>query len=641
MPIEFEIQTIYVGKDQFDHVTPRRKIILNIKPENDEQLNYIKEKYETKELTFDISKHDEILNDLVETKNWTVNEIPKEVIHVLKLHENFQMIPDDEIESKIGPRLWNLLHPFQKTCVRFTVSKRRAYIADEMGSGKTLEALASCAYYSDLWPVLVICPSSLRYTWKSEIEKWLNIDNVYVVDDTKTFLEHFNQKEEDDDETTEKKQKRKKRKISDKKQMKLKNALNHKFCIVSYDLARNENVENILLSKYKVLVIDECHYIKCYKSQRSKSVLKYSREADIVFMLSGTPFSYPHEIFTQLKAIQPHMFLKFFEYPKASTDVVEEEKKKKAFTFADRYCKPLRQYVGNREEWIFRGYDRPAELYAVLSTVMVRRRKHEILSQLPEKNRICITLSPLSDRQLLEIKELLDQRNEEELSINDKNSSYMQSFRLTCGYKIPKVIEFLKKQIIEDYLVEKPDDKILIFMHHKVMGEAIEELLKEKELNYFVINGNTSSEKRQEYANDFQTTDKYQIALLSITAAGTGLTLTAASCEIFTEILFGPDQHAQAEDRAHRIGQKNNVNIFYLIQPDSTDEINFNLLKKKEFQSSRCLDGKGNVLESNDISQETTNDDFLTAIKNIQEQRKKKESTANSYQLPIFIKKTK
>ena len=92
------------------------------------------------------------------------------------------------------------------------------------------------------------------------------------------------------------------------------------------------------------------------------------------------------------------------------------------------------------------------------------------------------------------------------------------------------------------------------------------------------------------------------MALLSITAAGTGLTLTAASTVVFTEILFGPDQHLQAEDRAHRIGQENQVNIFYLIEPKTTDDINFGLIRKKERESSRMLDGKPNMLSSRRIA---------------------------------------
>lgn len=101
------------------------------------------------------------------------------------------------------------------------------------------------------------------------------------------------------------------------------------------------------------------------------------------------------------------------------------------------------------------------------------------------------------------------------------------------------------------------------------------------------------------YVQDFQTTNNtYRVALLSITAAGVGLTLTAASTVVFSEILFGPDQHLQAEDRAHRIGQRSDVNIFYLIQPKTTDDINFGLIKKKERESSVMIDGTASAVTS-------------------------------------------
>ena len=154
-------------------------------------------------------------------------------------------------------------------------------------------------------------------------------------------------------------------------------------------------------------------------------------------------------------------------------------------------------------------------------------------------------------------------------------------------------------------------------------------MLQEHEMSYFVINGETPALKRQEYADAFQTTHKYRVALLSVMAAGTGLTLTAARTVVFTEILFGPEQHLQAEDRVHRLGQKHQVNIFYLKSPNSTDDINFGLIRKKERESSLMLDGKANILKSQFVSAQDDNIStiFLHETKNKSKSLKRKRSS--------------
>jgi hypothetical protein len=122
--------------------------------------------------------------------------------------------------------------------------------------------------------------------------------------------------------------------------------------------------------------------------------------------------------------------------------------------------------------------------------------------------------------------------------------------------------------------------------------EAIEAMFQKAGVSYFTIHGGTPNESRQPLVNTFQTTDEYSVALLSIGACKTGLTLTAANSVFFAETTFGPDDCLQAEARAHRMGQKNTVNIFYLMTPKSTDDIVFGLVCKKERESSKMLDGK-------------------------------------------------
>ena len=133
--------------------------------------------------------------------------------------------------------------------------------------------------------------------------------------------------------------------------------------------------------------------------------------------------------------------------------------------------------------------------------------------------------------------------------------------------------------------------------------KALEEMLTEDtRFPYFVISGKTDALQRDEYMKAFQTSEGFRIGLLSITAAGVGLTLTAAKVVVFTELLFGPNDHFQAEDRAHRLGQKSAVNIFYLIQPKTTDDINFGMIRKKDRESGIMLDGHATHLQSRRVA---------------------------------------
>jgi SWI/SNF-related matrix-associated actin-dependent regulator of chromatin subfamily A-like protein 1 len=289
------------------------------------------------------------------------------------------------------------------------------------------------------------------------------------------------------------------------------------------------------------------------------------------------------------------------------------------FDYARRYCDPKQYKARGITQWSFKGYDNPEELNAVLSTFMVRRRKEVILPFLPSKNRSCITLDPLKPKQYREIAKLLIEdrkRKEEEEKIENKNpEKFMKSFRLTCRYKIPNVIKFVKQHVIDNIMKEDPDVQILIFSHHVITREAIEECLTKHNISHFSLHGSTNFKKRAEYEHDFQNTKKYKVGVLSIYAACTGLTLTKASIVIFTELLFGPDIMFQAEDRVHRISQVNDVNILYLIEPKTTDDINWGLIKKKERESSNILDGKKNYISGRRIKPD--NDNLLVSGENI------------------------
>lgn len=513
----------------------------------------------------------------LQAEGWIVEDyVPRSVWQALQTAMGQPSVSLDTIRRQITPAVFDRLQPFQRTAVQRAVSGRGLYIGDEMGCGKTFEALATCRYFLDLWPVLVVCPSSLRYNWQAEYHKFLGYDpdSAFVLKSTKHLT---------------------------------KVPADFRMFIVSYSLLiRPAVLDYVLQRRFQVVVLDECHYIKTSSmqtsqglnySQRTRATLRVCKQAEIRLLLSGTPFSYPVEMYSQLRALKPRLFPHFFVFSDRDRERIKAEHPSRVY-YASRYCRPekLPFQHGYYTQWKMKDYLRAPELYAVLQLVMIRRRKHHVL-HLPNKNRICITLAPMLKKDEKKIKKLLDKDQ------NSRGFHFTEAVRETSRVKIPAVVEYVRTQLLTPMLEASPEEKrrqgkLLLFYNYNVMKDALEELLTKMNVSYFVINGETKGALRQEYTQSFQREDRYDVALLSITAAGTGLTLTAANTVVFTEIRYSAMTHTQAEDRAHRMGQARAVTVLYLLQPKSTDDINFGLTCSKERKSSTMLDGEENHMRS-------------------------------------------
>jgi len=238
-----------------------------------------------------------------------------------------------------------------------------------------------------------------------------------------------------------------------------------------------------------------------------------------------------------------------------------------------------------------------AELHHLLtSTVMVRRLKRDVLAQLPEKRRQRIPIE-VSDVKLLkeirrEMQALVDVIGE-----GGGEESISTLFLKTARAKLPAVKEYILE------VLDRGDEKAIIFAHHRLMLDEISALLekelKKDQLSHVRIDGGTAASKRHELVKQFQEDPKCRIALLSITACGEGLTLTAAGLVIFAELYWVPGAVEQAEARAHRIGTTHNkVVIEFLVVPNSPDERIYNCLERKKKDTSHVLDGVVESLEA-------------------------------------------
>ena len=359
----------------------------------------------------------------------------------------------------------------------------------------------------------------------------------------------------------------------------------HKINICSFDLA-GKLEKAIQERNFQLCIIDESHYLKNMLAKRTKALVPILQKVRRVVLLSGTPaLSRPKELFSQLHVLNQSLFSNFA-------------------AFATRYCAPKSMPWGMD----YNGSSNAKELNAVMSILMIRRKKDQVLDQLPPKTRQKVLLyvapkllagiSKKKSDQSIVTETLFSSDSMQEL--NDAkfagSALFFEMFRSTGRAKLPAVIEYLLERVGEDE--EESGQKFLIFGHHMDVLDGISQALAKKKIAFIRIDGKTQSIKRQPLVDEFQTNSKIRVAVLSITAAGVGLTLTAAQNVIFAELYYNPGALMQAEDRAHRIGQRGNVQVHYLVARGTVDEHMFRLLNKKISILGETLDGvSGTKLE--------------------------------------------
>ena len=428
----------------------------------------------------------------------------------------------DELPEKIKKSLYN----FQAEGIKFGISHHcRFLLADEMGVGKTLQAISLAYIYRDSWPVLVVCPGSMKYNWRGEIQTWLGLKNHRI-----SIINSSRQK------------------ISQEAY----------FYIISYDLMRNV-IKKMRQMTFDFVILDEAHSIKNKDSLRAKNILPIAVRAKRLIIMTGTPLlAKPYEGYPLLYALRPDIFCYFKKY-------------------AYRYCDPQPTPMGIN----WSGTSNTKELHWILSCLMVRRLKRDVLNQLPPKRRQKIEIS--TDENL--IKEIAKKKSE----VKGRKGT-LECYTLTSKAKIEGV-----KEYISDIIDAK--EKFIVFAYHHDMLNSLEELCKKKNVEYIRIDGNTKQETRYLYVNYFQQNPKCQVAILSIIAASTGITLTAAHMVIFAELTWTPSIMIQAEDRVHRIGQKGEfVDIKYLYGKETLDDFILDKLQKKLTIVSTTLDDKKEFL---------------------------------------------
>lgn len=432
---------------------------------------------------------------------------------------------------KTGQKIKGLkgkLFPYQQEGVAFLDKKKgRALIADEMGLGKTVQALAFAQLHPELRPILILCPASVKWNWKKEIRMWMSTKRKSIV----------------------LKGRRPRRKKAD-------------VYIINYDVLPYWK-KSLKEKGIKLCILDECHYIKNTKAKRSKSTRSLCRKIPKRIALSGTPIiNRPFEFYNTLRLIRPKLFPSFWD-------------------FVNRYCGARYTRYG----WDFSGATNSKKLNKILRRkIMIRRLKKNVLTQLPKKIRSIVPLE-------------INNKKEYDLLLNDF-PAWLRKYRPEKYKKAMKArslskIEYLKQVSVEgkmDQTLEWIDDfiqsgqKLVVLASHR---KALKIIYKKfKSVSVLATNPST----RQKVIEKFQN-DKEVKLFLCITKVAVGFNLTAASNVAIIEFGWNPAEMDQGEDRTHRIGQKRQVTIWYLVGKDTIDEDIINLIDKKRRVLERVLEG--------------------------------------------------
>uniref|UniRef100_A0A8C3RAS0 ZRAB3 endonuclease n=1 Tax=Cyanoderma ruficeps TaxID=181631 RepID=A0A8C3RAS0_9PASS len=464
----------------------------------------------------------------------------------------------EDVDAKLSflpERLRKKLLPFQEKGIIFALQRSgRCMIADEMGLGKTIQAIAISYYYKNEWPLLIVVPSSLRYPWVDEMEKWipeLSPDDISIIQN-KTDIGGISRS---------------------------------KVTILGYGLLTSDAetlVDTLYRQNFKVVVIDESHYMKSRNATRSKILLPIVQKALRAVLLTGTPaLGRPEELFMQIEALFPRRFGTWSEYAK-------------------KYCDARVRFFGKRRQWDCRGASNLEELHQLLSEIMIRRLKNDVLTQLPPKvrQRIPFDLPQAAAKNLnatfAEWEKLM-----RSLSSDATESHFSQVMTLIT--RLYKETAIAKAGAVKDYIKMMLDNdklKFLVFAHHLSMLQACTEAVIESKAHYIRIDGSVPSAERIHLVNQFQKDPDTRVAILSIQAAGQGLTFTAATHVVFAELYWDPGHIKQAEDRAHRIGQCSSVNIHFLIAKGTMDTLMWAMLNRKAKVTGSTLNGKKEKMQA-------------------------------------------
>ena len=446
-------------------------------------------------------------------------------------------------------------YEYQREGICFGLEHKRIIIGDEPGLGKTLQSIG-IVDTANAYPCLVICPSSLKINWQREFEKFTDKSALVLDNNVRTTWGY------------------------------LLSMGVHQVAIVNYESLRKffvwdirggkqfrlkDVVFNPQIQAFKSIIIDESHRVKDPSAQQTIFTKGLSVGKDWCILLSGTPVvNRPEDLIAQLSIM--NRLGEFGGRAKFVADYCTDPKGKTA-----EPAVPLSELS--------------RQLY---DTCMIRREKAKVLPQLPDKTRVDLYIEISNDKEynlaaedlaayLQEYTECTDWEIRRKMRM-EALVKFMTLRSLATKGKIAQAVDFIRTFL-------DSGKKLIVFCS---LHEIVDELQKVFP-RAVTVTGRDSAVNKQASVDAFQNNPNVQLIICSIKAAGVGLTLTAASDVAFIELAWTYADCCQCEDRAHRIGQKDNVTCYYLLGRGTIDHTIYRLIHRKKSIANEIMNADDEI----------------------------------------------
>jgi len=460
-----------------------------------------------------------------------------------KIEKLSQATPSKQFRGK--------LLDFQREGLDFLMkSSGNALLADEMGLGKTVQTLAYLSKEKHAFPALIIAPLVTLTNWQKEIEKFLKKKgkNGKIIENKSPNSVMIRQgKRNEIDE--------------------------YDFYIINYELLHKRLPDLLKLNIHSV-ICDEVQHLRSKTTQKYAAVKKLAAKNGIKYRvgLSGTPiYNRGSEIWPIVDILKPGLLGSFKE-------------------FCEYFC-----YVNEKGKAIVLENKRDSLRNQLTKHVMLRRKKTDVLKELKDKVRypeVIAADEKFYKDELDKIWRKLEEEQKYAQTAFDKSASYhraIESERQAAGLaKLKHVTNFVND-------IMEIEESVVVFCHHRAIHDLLHQHLAK--YNPASIIGGQSDKKRDNEITRFQNGET-KLMIAGLRAGNVGINLTKASYVIFAELDWSPAIHRQAEDRLHRIGQKNTVFAYYLVGNGTLDEHVVDILTDKTFEIDSILDAKTESFEN-------------------------------------------
>ncbi|MCB0522235.1 MAG: DEAD/DEAH box helicase [Lewinellaceae bacterium] len=460
-------------------------------------------------------------------------------------------------DSPIFDNMLNVnLYRYQREGVLFAARAGRCLIADEMGLGKTIQAIAAAQLFKKEFgvaKVLIVCPTSLKYQWKSEIERFTD-STVHVVEGA-AYKRHKAYKENE-----------------------------AFFTIAGYHTVAND-LRQLNDMEFDLLILDEAQRIKNWQTKTSASIKKIQSTYAIV--LTGTPLE------NKLEELYSIM------------QVIDQFRLPPLYQFLHRY------QVKEEESGKVIGFRNLKEIGGILSDVLIRRKKKEVLKELPKRMDKTL-LVPMTTDQMDQHREYADEvaklvakwRRQKFLNEKDRKRLMLNlsMMRMVCDSTYildqtsrhdTKVDELMC--ILEEFFANQDGEKIVIFSQWQRMMHLVEQEMQERGIGYQFLHGGVPSIQRGDLLKNFKE-DPNCLVFLSTDAGGVGLNLQNASLVVNLDVPWNPAVLEQRIARVWRMGQENAVQVVNLVSAGTIEHRMLGVLKFKDSMAKGVLDDGEDVI---------------------------------------------